>query len=68
MSKCSYCGSDQYGHNCLNAPDRGAIGFGTHCHKGGPGCIWCGSDQHGKNCLNAPDRGAIGFGTHEHSS
>ena len=40
MSKCSYCGSEQYGKSCLNAPDKGAIGFGAHCHKGGPGCIW----------------------------
>ena len=68
MSKCSYCGSDQYGESCRNAPVKVAGGFGVHCHKGGPGCIWCGSDQYGESCRNAPVKVAGGFGVHEHGS
>ena len=66
MAGCSYCGSDQYGKSCRDAPDAVPGLFGTHCHKGGPGCIWCGSDEYGQSCREAPDAVPGMFGTHEH--
>lgn len=50
MSKCSYCGSTNYGLGCLYSPTK------YHVHKDDTeGCIYCGKkNAYGQACLFSP--------------
>lgn len=50
MSKCSYCGSSNYGSGCLYSP----TGYHIHEDNSDDECIYCGRRDYGPSCLFSP--------------